>query len=159
MPQITGICVRVDFDAVQNASARSSHDCWVACLSLPGQEPPPFSTEPMPYCRTSSGVIAAISGWVICPTFSSSVIPARICWIRCSSCGFPLSRLSTFGQSESVGRVFSMRAHPSRSSAGAPITGCAGGAAAAGTAAATPPSIVRLVTAASARNHVDLAMV
>src|SRR3954449_4249047 len=39
-----------------------------------GAEPPPESTEPSRYSRTSSGVTAARSAWVICPTLSSSDI-------------------------------------------------------------------------------------
>ena len=75
----------------------------------------------MPYCLTSSGVIAPISGWVICPTFSAVVMPARIFATRLSSAGFCLIRLLTLGQSASVGSFFSMRAQPSESRAGPSI--------------------------------------
>src|SRR4051812_31075656 len=36
-----------------------------------GAEPPPESTEPSRYSRTSSGVTVARSAWVICPILSS----------------------------------------------------------------------------------------
>ncbi len=110
----------------------------------------------MPYWVTSAGVIEPISGWVICPIFSSSVMPARIWAIRCSSFGFFLTWLFTLGQSARAGSVFSILAQPSRSSAGAPTSGWAVSALA-GTALASPPSKVMLASAASvprrARDH------
>ncbi len=78
----------------------------------------------MKYCLTSSGVIAAISGWVIWPTFSASVMPARIFATRFSSDRLRPILLSTLGHSESVGSFLSMRAQPRESRAGLPITGC-----------------------------------
>jgi len=65
----------------------------------PGHEPPPLSTDPMWYWRTSSGVIAEISGCVICPTFSASDIFDSSARTRDSTCLEGLMRLSTRGQS------------------------------------------------------------
>src|SRR4029453_4137284 len=51
------------------------HFSLVLSCCLPfGKEPPPLSTEPIKYCFTSSGVIFAFSGCIICPARSSSVI-------------------------------------------------------------------------------------
>jgi len=74
--------------------------------------------------RTWAGLIAAISGCVIWPTFSSSVIEARIDRTRASSALESLIRLSTRGQSDSFASRSSIRAQPC-SMRGWPTRGCA----------------------------------
>ena len=75
------------------------------------------------YSRTSSGVIALISGCVIWPTFSSSVIESTIDCTRASSFLESLIRLVTRGQSDSFPSRSSIRAQPC-SMRGWPTTGC-----------------------------------
>ena len=78
------------------------------------------------YWPTSAGVIEVISGWVICPTFSSSVMSASNCLTRASTFLSSSTLFSTRGQSESCGSDAWMCAHPSSSSLGLPTTGWAG---------------------------------
>ena len=83
---------------IPEASACFSHSPGGAFSLPPGELLPPARIDPSLYLRTSSGVTAEMSAWTICPTFSSSVMLARMRSIRASSFASFATRLWTEGQ-------------------------------------------------------------
>ena len=68
-------------------------------LEAASNAPPPFRIVPNLYSVTSSGVTSRRSGWIICPTFSSSVILDKTSAMNASRPGSCPTADSTRGQS------------------------------------------------------------
>src|SRR6059058_2337078 len=107
-------------DAFQNASDCFSQSAAGALLSSCGALFPPARIEPSLYLRTSSGVTAEISPWIVCPTFSATLMRLRMRSIRASITGSRATRLWIEGQWTGAFAAGAASAAPASNSASTP---------------------------------------